>query len=144
LANLDAELSSGQPADGLGLADELASLDAELTGDQLADEAADDLDLSDELASLDEELVTDGAALDLDEELAAGGAQGDLDQELADLGLLDDDADDQVQTKLELAEAYVEMGDPEGARAILEEVVTEGSGEQQAKARALLGSMGQG
>ncbi len=33
----------------------------------------------------------------------------------------------EVGTKLDLARAYMDMGDPEGARNILEEVVTEGS-----------------
>src|SRR5450631_3487290 len=33
----------------------------------------------------------------------------------------------EVGTKLELARAYMDMGDPEGARSILEEIVQEGS-----------------
>ncbi|MEW6514417.1 MAG: FimV/HubP family polar landmark protein [Pseudomonadota bacterium] len=44
----------------------------------------------------------------------------------------------EVATKLELAQAYEEMGDLEGARELLNEVVSEGSESQQAQARAKL------
>ena len=45
---------------------------------------------------------------------------------------------DEVGTKLDLATAYVEMGDAGGARDMLEEVLREGSTEQQQKAQQLL------
>jgi pilus assembly protein FimV len=44
----------------------------------------------------------------------------------------------EVATKLELAQAYEEMGDLEGARELLNEVLKEGSESQQAQARAKL------
>ncbi len=44
----------------------------------------------------------------------------------------------EVGTKLDLARAYIDMGDPEGARSILNEVADEGSSEQQQEARKLL------
>lgn len=44
----------------------------------------------------------------------------------------------EAATKLELAQAYEEMGDLEGARELLNEVVSEGSESQQAQARARL------
>ncbi len=44
----------------------------------------------------------------------------------------------EVGTKLDLARAYLDMGDPDGARGILEEVMQEGNDNQQADARALL------
>ncbi len=47
-----------------------------------------------------------------------------------------------VQTKFDLAKAYQEMGDKEGAREILQEVVQEGDAEQQANSKALLASLG--
>jgi len=46
---------------------------------------------------------------------------------------------DEVTTKLELARVYLEMGDAEGARDILEEVLREGSATQQQEARELIG-----
>jgi pilus assembly protein FimV len=44
----------------------------------------------------------------------------------------------EVGTKLDLARAYLDMGDPDGARSILEEVVEEGDDAQQKEARELL------
>jgi pilus assembly protein FimV len=46
--------------------------------------------------------------------------------------------DDPVDTKLDLARAYLDMGDPVGARAMLDEVIEEGSQMQQDEARRLL------
>ena len=48
------------------------------------------------------------------------------------------DDDPEVATKLELAQAYEEMGDREGARELLNEVLNEGSPAQQSLARARL------
>ena len=51
-----------------------------------------------------------------------------------------DDVDelDAVEVKLDLAKTYIEMGDPEGAKEILEELIEESDEEGQSKARALL------
>jgi pilus assembly protein FimV len=50
-----------------------------------------------------------------------------------------DDGDNaDVTTKIELAQAYEEMGDREGARELLQEVLQEGSARQQEAARARL------
>src|SRR5258708_6655084 len=46
-----------------------------------------------------------------------------------------------VQTKFDLAKAYQEMGDHEGAREILQEVTKEGDAGQQAEAKKLLDSL---
>jgi pilus assembly protein FimV len=47
----------------------------------------------------------------------------------------------EVGTKLDLARAYIDMGDPEGARSILEEVLKEGSAGQRKQAEKLLGGL---
>jgi pilus assembly protein FimV len=47
-----------------------------------------------------------------------------------------------VQQKFDLAKAYQEMGDKDGARDILQEVLKEGDAEQQAQARKLMDSLG--
>ncbi len=44
----------------------------------------------------------------------------------------------EVGTKLDLARAYMDMGDPEGARNILDEVVQEGSASQKQEAQRLI------
>ncbi|RQO36154.1 pilus assembly protein FimV [Herminiimonas sp. KBW02] len=50
-------------------------------------------------------------------------------------------ANAEMATKLDLAIAYQEIGDREGARELLEEVVKGGNGEQSEKAKALLGKL---
>jgi len=47
----------------------------------------------------------------------------------------------EVGTKLDLARAYIDMGDPEGARSILEEVLQEGSNTQKQEAQRLMSSL---
>jgi pilus assembly protein FimV len=47
----------------------------------------------------------------------------------------------EVGTKLDLARAYVDMGDPDGARNILNEVLAEGSASQKTEAQRLLESL---
>ncbi len=47
----------------------------------------------------------------------------------------------EVGTKLDLARAYMDMGDPEGARNILDEVVQEGSASQKQEAQRLIQSL---
>ena len=45
-------------------------------------------------------------------------------------------------TKLDLAKAYQEMGDVEGAREILQEVLHEGDDQQKAEAQSLIARLG--
>ncbi len=47
----------------------------------------------------------------------------------------------EVGTKLDLARAYIDMGDPEGARSILEEVLDEGDNGQRREARGLIDTL---
>ncbi len=63
-------------------------------------------------------------SLDLDAPAASGGADSGA-----------------ASTKLELAKAYVEIGDSDGAKDILNEVVREGSPAQQSEAKKLLASL---
>ena len=70
---------------------------------------------------------------------------GDLDDDLSfmDLGGNDDDLKEtQVSTKLDLARAYLDMGDMEGARNTLEEVMMEGNDDQKKEAEELLHQTG--
>ncbi len=49
---------------------------------------------------------------------------------------------DDVETKLDLARAYVELGDDDGARLMLQEAMQEGNSAQKAAAEALLKELG--
>jgi pilus assembly protein FimV len=48
---------------------------------------------------------------------------------------------DETETKLDLARAYMEMDDKDGARDILNEITSEGSDEQRQEAQKLLDSL---
>lgn len=48
----------------------------------------------------------------------------------------------EVGTKLDLARAYIDMGDPDGARSILEEVLSEGDSTQRDEAQNLINAIG--
>ena len=63
---------------------------------------------------------------------------GDMDEEYS----LFESTDDVVGTKLDLAKAYIDMGDQDGARSILDEVVKEGSDTQREEAQQLMQQMG--
>ncbi len=72
-----------------------------------------------------------------------------LEKPEADKSAVDDDDDvfeylsdaDEAATKLDLARAYFEMGDSDGAREILEEVLREGNEDQVKDARTLLSKL---
>jgi FimV-like protein len=51
---------------------------------------------------------------------------------------LDPPSMSEIGTKLDLARAYIDMGDPDGARSILAEVLAEGSDAQKQEAQRLL------
>jgi pilus assembly protein FimV len=55
-----------------------------------------------------------------------------------EVGPLDPQTMTEVGTKLDLARAYIDMGDPEGARSILEEVLDEGDAGQKREAQSLI------
>ena len=57
-----------------------------------------------------------------------------------DAEVLDEESSD-PEIQLDLARAYISMGDKEAARVILEEVTTTGSEEQQAEAQKMLDLM---
>lgn len=71
---------------------------------------------------------------------------GELPVDLADddleFGMDFDEAGDETTTKLELARAYIDMGDEDGAKEILDEVVRDGNDTQQQEAAELLARLG--
>jgi len=70
-----------------------------------------------------------------DSQFDFSGLDLDLGEEAGDTEL------DEVATKLDLARAYLEMGDKEGAREILNEVLAEGNDRQKGDARSLLDTL---
>ncbi|MEQ8954954.1 MAG: FimV/HubP family polar landmark protein, partial [Gammaproteobacteria bacterium] len=94
--------------------------------------------LDDEFSDLpDDEDESSDQQTDADEDL---GADLDLGEDL--LESLDDDDDpsdlsEEMSTKLELADAYIEMGDVRGAKELFDEIMTDGDDEQKAQAAKL-------
>ncbi|GAA3954954.1 FimV/HubP family polar landmark protein [Allohahella marinimesophila] len=130
-------------------ADDLDLADLDMDDLESVDLEADEPDLDDlQTAELDEDsLDIDSTSGDLAAPVVTGGSDSDLaDDEPAEAKELDDDFDfmsdaDEAATKLDLARAYLDMGDKDGARDILLEVVEEGSDEQKTEANELLAGL---
>ena len=102
------------------------------------DEAIVDADESDEADFEDTfSLAEDDQATTFETEQEDDDMDDDIDLGLDDL--MDDG--DVIETKLDLAKAYIEMGDTEGAKNLLDEVKAEGSEAQQSEADKLLDDM---
>ncbi len=100
------------------------------------------LDLDDLVSALgDDDTVAEPVAQTVGSDVLAGTETDlNLDTTSDQSGLLDPSTMTmtEVGTKLDLARAYVDMGDSDGARAILEEVVVEGDPGQQQEAQTLI------
>lgn len=120
------------------------AIEAATENDGLGDLDLGDLDFGDLSDGAEEPLSEDVVSMDLgDLDIGdAGDDFGDLTSDL-DSGS-DSDADvfsgdgDEISTKLDLAQAYIEMGDGEGARSMLDEVVMQGNAQQKQQAQSLL------
>ena len=159
------ELSWSDDADE-GFEENSKNLDGDLDVDD--DDLSFDLDdLDEEIDEGDRELTADiGEELILDEALEVGDLDIDLDldREIGglELDLVDDDAldldldddslelgddedelnlDQDASSKLDLARAYIEMGDNDGAKPLLEEVLREGDDEQVSEANELISNI---
>jgi pilus assembly protein FimV len=125
LARPGGQAASPAEADTLGGLDFQFDLDVPTAASESApvELAIPDLDLGLDLG----ESPAKGETVPLEEATTLAGGPGESWEE--------------ASTKLDLARAYIEMGDKEGAREILEEVVSEGGPEQQANAKELLASL---
>ena len=127
------DITEFRPADSTG---EYDAFIAQATDEAAIDEAAIvEVDLG---AGLDK--TGTFAPGDFTEETTAIAEDSDLDVDGIDEieGLMLPDDVDEVGTKLDLAKAFIDMGDAEGARSSLEEVLTEGTDDQKAEATGLL------
>ena len=107
-----------------------------------------DLDLDTPAVEVEPEVViSESAPAAAEPEQYSEQESAMLDAVTADAGDLDEELDflsdaDESATKLDLARAYIDMGDKDGARDILAEVLEEGRSEQKREAQALLDSIG--
>ena len=142
LEELDLEDSSLDELE-LDVSDEDLALMEEFSEDSESPEVDEELGLEDALQELEteEDPLGDVPVVEPEPEAEAVTPATGLDIDESDLE--DDDFDflagtDEAATKLDLARAYIEMGDSDGARDILEEVALEGNDDQKAEAQELL------
>ena len=104
----------------------------------------DDIDheLESDFSDLEIEDASQGISLDDELDLSADFDDVDKIEEQDEEDLLIAAESNGLSTKLDLARAYMDMGDEDGARQILEEVLAEGNEEIQTEARALLERIG--
>jgi len=145
LGSIDFETETGiaeEPTQAIGGA--RLSLDNEVPTELIEKPA--DVGLS--LEDFDNEETLHANSDEMDLSLTDSSEFGASELSLEDLGEdeeLGDDifADvDEIGTKLDLAKAYVDMGDSDGARSILDEVMEEGDDTQKEQAQELLRQIG--
>ena len=107
----------------------------------------DDLETSSEFDLNELDDLPDFTAETAEQDVIAEDQQASKEIDLDELAASDNEFDflagtDECATKLDLARAYLDMEDNEGAKELLQEVVTEGSDQQKHDARALLDSIG--
>jgi len=91
--------------------------------------------------TVEQPAISDPGDVDFDLGMEAD-AEDDVATAIQEAPLPEDATMTEVGTKLDLARAYIDMGDPDGARSILNEVLDEGGDEQQQEARQLLEELG--
>ena len=112
---------------------ESIDLEESVDGSTALDSSLDDL--SDTISETIPEPVAETTS-EASSQIAEGNAADDFEDFDDDLDVLA--GEDECSTKLELAQAYLDMGDPESAKEILDEVVSLGDDAQQDQARKLL------
>lgn len=117
------------------------SLDADTTDElPMLELELDDLSLENDTTSIETPEELDLADLELDTSAVSDIVNAE-ETVGATTPLTDDDmfADlDEIGTKLDLAKAYADMGDADGARNILEEVLSDGNDQQKQQAQQLM------
>jgi pilus assembly protein FimV len=113
-------------------------------GSQTEDRLLADLDdtLESDFSDLEIEDTGPGVSIDDELDLSADFDDAETDADQVEEDLLIAAESNGLSTKLDLARAYMDMGDEDGARQILEEVAAEGNEELQAEARALMERIG--
>lgn len=161
LASSDHEVVAGESESDIGLPD---VADSELEAPEVSeletlaeDSAADEFDLEDfdlddleveglDVDSLEEVSTLDDTQVEAETLAETPAPAPTTDSSLGDLDMDSDDFDflggnDESATKLDLARAYVDMGDAEGARELLDEVIKDGTADQQKEAQSMLESI---
>ena len=148
--SLDMELDMGDETADAADDDATSEFSLDLDSESSSSDLDLDLEIDEEVAP--ETPVADEGVPEIDMESTVELPKGKVDSLTAD----DDDDDeektvfvpksnsqqqsqeDEISTKLDLAKAYVELGDGDSAKSILDEIIQEGSEEQKQQAQELL------
>ena len=157
---IDLTLDDDSSDADLALAADDLEIDLSLDDDSSESDAAtpaDDLEMDFDLDTGED----DADAIEIDMDGTVEMPKADLDELGMDIDDDDDDDDDdstvfvpragaadeqtsedEIATKLDLAKAYVELGDKDSARGILDEVMNDGNDEQKRTAQGLIDQLG--
>lgn len=128
--DLESLLASFDPDEDVETATSIGAVPSEAVEEELTANISHDLEM--DLDAEVEELLSG-----TDDDIELEEQRNDEQDEILDkLNLLSDA--DEIETKLDLARAYIEMEDGEGARDILNEITSEGSDTQRVEAQKLL------
>ncbi len=127
---LSLDLDDDTPAKAADEADDDLDVALEIENDLVETDMSEDSEHDDISLELEDD---NNEEIDFDDESEASDEPVDIGMELDDL--LEDE--DSVGTKLDLAKAYIEMGDHSGAANMLDEVIEEGNAEQVEKAKQM-------
>ena len=120
----------------LSLADTTNSLDLELGGAGDLDEDVPSLDFDIDDLDIEDLDQADTVAMDLSSTTSPASEETVIMP--VDESVERQSEADEIDTKLNLAKAYIELGDNDGARSILDEVARDGSDAQQTEAQRLI------
>lgn len=128
--------------DELSVAPDKLETDSESVADQDTEEPSTSLENDLDITKLEQDVFAESSEPDTAMPDFLGGdafseeelSEEDLDGELDFLS-----GSDETATKLDLARAYIDMGDTDGAKDILDEVTQEGNDQQRQEAEELLG-----
>ncbi len=128
--DLESLLTSFDPELAVESAGQVTAMTSEAAEQELTANISHDLEM-DLDSEVDELLGSTDDDIELEEQ-----RNDEQDEVLDRMNLLSDA--DEIETKLDLARAYIEMEDSEGARDILNEITSEGSNTQREEAQKLL------
>lgn len=143
LDDFDLDFDDIEPEAEAALVSEEPVADVNMMEESIVDDVVIDAPVEEVTASFDNS-VSSVDALSSTEFAPQAGSEPYISAPLESLE--DDDlsfigSSDEVATKLDLAQAYIDMGDVDGAREILLEVVKEGREDQRTEANTLLGTL---
>ena len=106
------------------------SIDFDISGTEVSQPSINDVESAED--------ISEGDSEDLELSLEDFESQGEEDDSDVLTVSSGDDEDQDIASRLDLAKAYIELGDSDNAKSILDEVINQGNDEQRQQAEDLL------